>query len=323
MKVAKICAVTVAVLLFAYTPLVLAQQEAKGLASVFGRDRSGTEDVIHLRNGEKESGTILNKTLGFNTPYGLVETPLKMCAGISYEAWGAGVDVLNTVNFNRISGLAVDRDIRIKRADGAEKTLRKEEIKSIILKKSQAEEALSGVQAGSGLFVMTNGDVLTGQVSDGHLKLDLGTMIESVYPGQFAEKVDAADAEAVKTKFLGATLNPQTSPASMDEAKSEAPDEVLLANKGFKMDYVGPVQFTHRKHFEDYNVTCAACHHWQADPIWACSSCHDPNAKAGKVVDLKNAYHTDCKGCHEAAFKAGKTQKAPFAKCADCHQAKK
>ena len=322
MKVARICAVTVAVLLFAYTPLVLAQ----GLDSVFGQDRSGTEDVINLRNGETISGTILNNAISITTSYGTVKAPVQDCAGVSFEAWGVDVDVLAAVNFNRLSGLISDRTFKIKSANGgAVKAFRKEEIKSIIFKKSQAEDSAAAPRTGSSLFIMTNGDVLTGQamvkgsVSD--IELDLGWSIQSVFPGMFSEKTDNPAQDDVKEAFFGAALNPQTSPASMEEARGDAPDEILLANKGFARDYVGPVEFSHRSHFEDYGVTCAACHHWQADPVWSCNSCHKPDSKIGKVVDLKNAYHTDCKGCHEAAFKAGKTS-APFAKCSDCHQAK-
>jgi hypothetical protein len=63
-----------------------------------------------------------------------------------------------------------------------------------------------------------------------------------------------------------------------------------LNNKGYDQDKRGPVNFTHKKHAEDYQVACAECHHeyengknvWkETDPVKKCVECHDPVEKKG------------------------------------------
>ncbi len=75
------------------------------------------------------------------------------------------------------------------------------------------------------------------------------------------------------------------------------------------------VPFDHKAH-EQYNTTCAACHHASLD---ACSKCHDNSGKTdGKQVKLAQAMHNansdqSCMGCH-------KSQQAK-PECAGCHAA--
>ena len=104
----------------------------------------------------------------------------------------------------------------------------------------------------------------------------------------------------------------------------------------FKIDYRDkfqktikpPVEFTHKKHHDEFKVACAECHHvykdgknvWQeGQEVQKCIECHSPDkkeAKAKKVLDLRNAFHKNCQTCHKDAVKQGK--KAPV-KCAQCH----
>lgn len=111
---------------------------------------------------------------------------------------------------------------------------------------------------------------------------------------------------------------------------ADAPDEVMLENKGYVKDTKGPVKFTHKKHSTDYKVACAECHHvikdgknvWkEGDAVQKCSACHDPEAKEGGTMKLQNAYHKNCKDCHKALLEEGKPT-GPFKKCNDCHEKK-
>ena len=110
---------------------------------------------------------------------------------------------------------------------------------------------------------------------------------------------------------------------------SDAPDEIMIDNEGYKADKKGPVPLSHKKHVEEYGAKCDDCHHvfeggknvWkEGDPVQKCSECHNPLKKEGKVGKLQNAYHKNCKDCHKEAAKEGKN--APFKKCNDCHQKK-
>jgi len=109
---------------------------------------------------------------------------------------------------------------------------------------------------------------------------------------------------------------------------ADAPDEVVIENKGYAKDTKGPVKLTHKKHHADYKVACAECHHvikdgknvWkEGDKVQKCSECHNPEKKEGNVLKLNNAYHNNCKDCHKALEEAGKPT-GPFKKCNDCHQ---
>ena len=104
-----------------------------------------------------------------------------------------------------------------------------------------------------------------------------------------------------------------------------APDVIPIENKGYDQDRRGHVNFTHKKHTEEYQVGCAECHHeyengknvWkETDPVKKCVECHDPVEKKGDVDKLQLAFHNNCQGCHKEL----KGKEAPSKKCADCHQ---
>jgi len=76
-----------------------------------------------------------------------------------------------------------------------------------------------------------------------------------------------------------------------------------------------PVPFDHKTHAEKRAKNCQVCHH--KDPPGKeqnCSACHKAAAE-GKVVSLKEAFHTTCRDCH----KKDASKKAPT-KCNDCHK---
>ncbi len=97
----------------------------------------------------------------------------------------------------------------------------------------------------------------------------------------------------------------------------------------------GAVEFTHKKHAEDYNIACDQCHHvfkdgknvWkEGDPVDKCQTCHnEPTIEGEKKLppeqqklNLKLAFHTNCQDCHKEEKKKNKATTAPVT-CAGCH----
>jgi primosomal protein N' len=73
-----------------------------------------------------------------------------------------------------------------------------------------------------------------------------------------------------------------------------------------------PVQFNHKAHATTRAKACKDCHHKnEAGKEEKCSNCHKAKTE-GKVVELKEAFHTTCRNCH-------KKQNGPT-KCDDCHK---
>jgi len=105
---------------------------------------------------------------------------------------------------------------------------------------------------------------------------------------------------------------------------------VLKAPEGVKMTKAA-VDFTHKKHAEDYKIDCMVCHHKaeSKDAITGCSveGCHTDASKAAKKdpKGFYQAWHSkkapaSCLGCHKAEKKAGKKD-IPVS-CKSCHPKK-
>ncbi|MFA5906158.1 MAG: cytochrome c3 family protein [Desulfobacula sp.] len=94
--------------------------------------------------------------------------------------------------------------------------------------------------------------------------------------------------------------------------------------------------FTHKKHIEEYKVSCGECHHDKdkkpltlkaGDAVQKCSECHTvmekDKANPKDIKALENAMHTNCIECHKQAnIKAGDPKglkgNAPVS-CNNCH----
>lgn len=134
------------------------------LGEVFQKERSTDEDTIYLRNTDVLTGKVINESLTMTTPYGDVTVQIGRCAGISFEGSRANTECLVTTNYNRFTGILKDRTVKFKiGSSGAELDIRKEKIQFILMKKTANEVDFVDPKSKSDLFVMANGDLLTGE----------------------------------------------------------------------------------------------------------------------------------------------------------------
>ncbi len=140
------------------------RSKARILTTVFDQPRSDKEDVIFFRNRDVLRGTVLNSSLGIDTPYGAANVELRKCAGVSFEGSRANTEALVTVNRNRLTGIISHRTIKFRiGSSGEEIEVRKEKIQFILLQRSANELDFLQKAKSRDLFVMANGDLLTGK----------------------------------------------------------------------------------------------------------------------------------------------------------------
>ena len=103
-----------------------------------------------------------------------------------------------------------------------------------------------------------------------------------------------------------------------------APEKITIEHK-YTARKKAPVVLSHKKHAEEYKVSCTECHHkWDKEKEKQpkrCSDCHKEK-KEGKKLGLKRAFHKSCQGCHKELAKQGK-KAGPTTKCSGCHPKKK
>jgi len=131
-------------------------------------------------------------------------------------------------------------------------------------------------------------------------------------------------------------------------AAKKVDDVIKMENKAYKKHTKGIVEFSHKKHHEEYKVGCGECHHddkgkprtdlKMGDDVQGCIECHKiPGKMPGKVkkelrekkaskkeVKAKEmeyhaeALHENCISCHKDYNKKNKTKAAPQS-CTKCH----
>ena len=129
-------------------------------------------------------------------------------------------------------------------------------------------------------------------------------------------------------------------------------DVIRMENKAYDKHTKAIVDFTHKKHNEEYKIGCGECHHDDkgkplndlklGDDVQSCIECHKlPGQMPGKMkkemkaakaskkeVDAKKlefhaeAIHDNCISCHKAFNKKNKTKAAPQS-CSKCHPKEK
>jgi hypothetical protein len=114
-----------------------------------------------------------------------------------------------------------------------------------------------------------------------------------------------------------------------------APDVITMKNeKAFPQHRMGIVEFDHKTHAEEYDLTCGRCHHDEngkpltglkdGDPVQECIACHDKPGRPRRDQSMSpeewqteqlkyyyGAIHENCMGCHKE--KGGPTR------CTECH----
>ncbi|MCG8563532.1 MAG: cytochrome c family protein [Desulfobacterales bacterium] len=131
-------------------------------------------------------------------------------------------------------------------------------------------------------------------------------------------------------------------------AGTKVADTITMETKGYKKRKKGApkfklVEFTHKKHIEEYELSCGECHHDKdgkalelkmGDDVQSCAECHNkfkkPKKKKGKKKSKKKdmmvhefALHGNCIGCHKDfnKEKTGNAKKGPApTKCGGCHK---
>ena len=129
--------------------------------------------------------------------------------------------------------------------------------------------------------------------------------------------------------------------ATANYAGTTAADVVNMENKAYAKHKKTIVSFTHKKHVEEYKVTCGDCHHdadnkpladlKMGDDVQNCIACHTKPGKAPrakkdepklsqkeKMEYHAEALHANCIGCHKQTNKASGTKAAPTS-CSKCH----
>lgn len=122
-----------------------------------------------------------------------------------------------------------------------------------------------------------------------------------------------------------------------------AADVIKMQTKGYEKHEKGIVEFTHKKHVEEYKATCGECHHdakgkplanlKATDKVQSCIECHKkpgekPKGKDAPKLSKKEsleyhaeALHDNCQGCHKA-FNTKNNSKAAPTTCVKCHPKK-
>ena len=152
------------------------------------------------------------------------------------------------------------------------------------------------------------------------------------------KKAAKAEKKAAKAEKKAAKAEKVVAAAS-HAGTTEVADVIEMNNPKYKKHKKGICIFTHKKHAEDYQISCGACHHddkgqplkdlKMGDPVQNCIACHAIPAKAKPPKGEKwskekkreyhaNAIHDNCITCHKKYNKKNKTKAAP-ASCKGCH----
>lgn len=179
------------------------------VAIVFEQSRSEKEDVIYFRNKDVLRGQVMNETIRLATQYGMLGVPLRRCAGISFEGARTNTEAVVTVNFNRITGIITDRIIKFRiGSSGTEIPIRKEKIRYVLLKRTPDEIDFLKEHEKADLFIMTNGDVLSGEAVERKVEMltDYGKIPVSFSEMKNVQMSGGDNVTAVITKTNGDTM---------------------------------------------------------------------------------------------------------------------
>ncbi len=176
------------------------------MESAFDIPRSDTEDVIYFRSEDVLQGQLLSEKIGLVTPYGTLSIPLRRCAGLSFDAARSPTDAVVTVNFNRFSGIVTDHVFRFRiGSSGTVVPIRKESVAFVVLKKTADETDFLKDSEKPDLFLMANGDLLTGKAAEQavDLRTDYGKISVSFNEIKEVRLLPEGDVTAIIAKTTG------------------------------------------------------------------------------------------------------------------------
>lgn len=126
------------------------------------------------------------------------------------------------------------------------------------------------------------------------------------------------------------------------QAGTEVKETFSMETQGYKSRKKAPPkyalpEFTHKKHAEEYKISCGDCHHDDkgkpldlkaGDDVKGCGECHNQFEKnetnKKDIMVHENAIHENCVGCHKETNIAkgdAKGLKGPApASCVKCHK---
>lgn len=128
--------------------------------------------------------------------------------------------------------------------------------------------------------------------------------------------------------------------AASGPGKTSVSDVVEMKNPIYESHQRSIVSFTHKKHTEDYGLSCGDCHHddkgqaldlKMGDSVQSCAACHSipgerPKGKGTPKLSKQErlayhaeAIHENCIGCHrDVNKKTGDRSRTPVM-CNQCH----
>ena len=158
------------------------------LTRVFEQDRLEGEDVILFRNKDVLRGEVLNESVALTTQYGVLSIPLDRCAAISFEGARANTEAVVTKDFNRMTGIITDRHVSFRiGSSGTVMKIRKEKIRFIMMRRGTNSQEAARRSADGDLFLMANGDLLTGEAFERQLSIRTD---DGIVPVAFEEMAD-------------------------------------------------------------------------------------------------------------------------------------
>ncbi len=176
------------------------------MESAFDIPRSDTEDVIYFRSEDVLQGQLLSEKIGLVTLYGTLSIPLRRCAGLSFDAARTPADAVVTVNFNRVSGIITDHVFRFRiGSSGTVVPIRKETVAYMVLRKTAEETDFLKDSEKPDLFIMANGDLLTGKAAEQtvDIRTDYGKVAVSFGEIKDVRLLPEGDITAIIAKTTG------------------------------------------------------------------------------------------------------------------------
>jgi formylglycine-generating enzyme required for sulfatase activity len=209
MKINTAKLILLVVILFCQVTQAVEKTVYPPLKTVFQKQRSDIHDTIYFRNKDILRGEVINTDVIIATQYGMLKVPLRHCAGISFEGARANTEAIVIVNFNRITGIITDRVLKFRiKSSGTEIPIRKEKIRYVLLKRSPDETEFLKNHDKSDLFLMINGDLLSGEAEERKVSIqtDYGRIPVSFDEMKDVQMQGGDNVTAIITKTNGDTM---------------------------------------------------------------------------------------------------------------------